>query len=31
MNNFDKFLFVMVSCLVVTVGAMMIDFLGFYA
>jgi len=31
MNNFDKFLFGMVTCLLVTVFAMMIDFLGFYA
>jgi len=31
MSNFDKFLFVMVSCLVLTVFAMMADFLVFYA
>ena len=31
MNSFDLFLFVMVSCLVLTVIAMMADFLGFYA
>lgn len=31
MNSFDRFLFVMVCGLVLTVIAMMADFLGFYA